>query len=79
MATWRDAAAGKSFVYVAQRGRIDGWVMQNSQWAGSFSLGSRDPAYTIAGSGDFNHTGSADILWRNPATGQTGEWLLAPA
>jgi len=28
--------------------------------------------------GDFDHSSNADILWRHPVTGQTGEWLLAP-
>jgi hypothetical protein len=56
---------------------MDGWIMQNAQWAGSVSVGSFDAAYQVAGSGDFNHSGTADILWRNPTTGQTNEWLLA--
>jgi hypothetical protein len=57
---------------------MDGWVMQNGQWFSSISFGPLSPAYSVAGSGDFNHSGTADVLWHNQTTGQTSEWLLAP-
>ena len=52
--------------------------MLNGNWAQSASLGTFDPAYQLAGTGDFNHDFNGDLLWRNPTTGQTGMWLLAP-
>jgi hypothetical protein len=51
-------------------------MMQNGQWSASVSLGSYDPAYRLAATGDFNHAGGADVLWHNATTGQTGSWLL---
>jgi hypothetical protein len=49
--------------------------MQSGQWFASVSLGTQDPAYRVAGTGDFNHAGGADILWHSTA-GQTQDWLL---
>jgi hypothetical protein len=57
-------------------GQLDGWLMQNMQFTAPFAPGTMNPAYSVAGSGDFNHSGSDDILWRNAATGQTNDWLL---
>lgn len=58
---------------------MDGWIMNNGQWSGSVSVGSFDANYIVAGSGDFDRSHTADILWRNPFTGQANEWLLATA
>jgi hypothetical protein len=32
--------------------------------------------WQIAGTGDFNNDGSADLLWQNTATGQRAIWLM---
>ena len=32
--------------------------------------------WDIAGTGDFNYDGSADILWRNHTTGDVAIWLM---
>ena len=58
-------------------GQVEGWVMQNGQWSSSVTLGSFDPAYRVAGTGDFDHSLTADVLWHNPTTGQVSEWLFA--
>jgi hypothetical protein len=51
--------------------------MEHGNWKASVSFGPLDPAYHVAGSGDFNHDHSADILWQS-SSGHVGEWLLAP-
>ncbi len=33
------------------------------------------PGWTLAGTGDFNHDGTADLLWSN-ANGALGLWLM---
>src|SRR5438552_6963626 len=35
-----------------------------------------DPAWTVAGSGDFDGDGHSDILWRNTLTGENAIWLM---
>ena len=37
---------------------------------------SPSPAWAIAGSGDFDGDGAAEILWRNPATGANAFWKI---
>ena len=32
--------------------------------------------WRIVGTNDFNHDGSADILWHNGTTGETQMWLM---
>src|SRR5882724_3108308 len=35
-----------------------------------------DPAWTVAGIGDFDGDGHSDILWRNTLTGENSIWLM---
>ena len=44
------------------------------------TFGRRSPpaGRSIVGSGDFNGDGRDDLLWRNPSTGQTTDWLGQP-
>ncbi len=48
----------------------------NVVWGGSPDLGSRGPAFKVAGIGDFDGDGTSDVLWRNPTTGQVDTWRL---
>jgi hemolysin type calcium-binding protein/VCBS repeat protein len=46
-------------------------------WAGSPDLGVRAAPWQVAGTGDFDHDGTTDVLWRNSSTGQLDEWHMA--
>jgi hypothetical protein len=46
------------------------------QWAASGDLGRRGDDYHVAGVGDFNGDGTADVLWSN-AAGEVDEWTMA--
>ena len=54
------------------------WYMNNATWTGSAELISvADPTWQIAGTGDFDKNGSADILWRyNGAGGYNVIWYM---
>ena len=68
---WRNAATGE----------LAEWQLHSSDIIGSNdvnngSVGLRpDASWTIAGIGDFNGDGDADILWRN-SNGTVSEWLM---
>ena len=52
------------------------WLMNNTSFSSSVSLGTVDTAWEIKGSGDFNRDGKPDILWQNSSTGQRAIWLM---
>jgi hypothetical protein len=59
-------------------GQIADWLgTANGGFAGNgaHSRTSVSTAWEVAGVGDFNGDGRSDILWRNPTTGQTADWL----
>jgi hypothetical protein len=57
------------------------WTMNGSSIVGSAYVTSGgaavapDPSWTVAGVGDFDADGNADLLWRN-ANGSLVEWLM---
>ncbi len=64
-------------------GSLAAWALNGNQVTGASSLmldGSpvavADVNWVIAGVGDVNGNGSADVIWQNTATGQLGVWYL---
>jgi hypothetical protein len=59
-------------------GQVLIWFLNGTTVIGMGSPGTLTPAsaWMVAGTGDFNGDGFADILWRNTTTGQTLIWLL---
>jgi hypothetical protein len=57
--------------------QTDIWELgSNGQWINSVSPGSHPAGYQVVGVGDFTGTGTSDILWQNPTTGDVDEWLI---
>ena len=55
----------------------DIWELSSTgQWMASVSPGSHPAGYQVAAVGDFTGTGTSDILWYDPTTGGTDEWLI---
>ncbi|MGB9364950.1 MAG: CARDB domain-containing protein [Xanthobacteraceae bacterium] len=51
-------------------------VAERPHWTASTTIGVHSPGYQISGIGDFNHDGTGDVLWYNPATRDTDIWSL---
>jgi hypothetical protein len=65
---WRNSLTGQTTV----------WFMDGT-YTGSFDFvypTISNPAWKIAGQGDFNADGRTDILWRNTSNGQTLVWFM---
>ena len=62
----------------SKTGQVDEWVMRDGNWSASVDLGATHGStdWQVAGIGDFNGDGTADILWRNPTTGQVDAWQM---
>jgi len=46
------------------------------RWKGTQQVGTHPSGWAPVSTADFNHDGSRDILWFNPATGDVDLWLL---
>src|SRR5205807_8813261 len=65
---WRNASTGENYLYPMNGTTIlaaEGYLRQVA-----------DPNWKIAGVGDFDGDGKADILWRNSARGQNYLYLM---
>ena len=64
---WQNTATGDHSI----------WLMNGTNWDGSYALLPQEPtAWSIAGTGDFNADGSADIVWQNTVTGARLIWFM---
>jgi uncharacterized delta-60 repeat protein len=65
---WRNGVTGENYLYP-----MDGLSIKASE---GFLRSVADQTWQIAGVGDFNGDGKADILWRNNASGQNYVYLM---
>jgi hypothetical protein len=65
---WRNQASGQNAIWQMKRD----FTLQS----GRFITPIADSNWQIVGTGDFNHDGIADLVWRNQATGQNAIWQM---
>lgn len=65
---WQNMAVGTLGVWY-----MDGITVTSRA---SFNIGMADANWKIAGAGDINQDGKADVIWQNHATGLIGAWLM---
>jgi hypothetical protein len=69
---WRHGIAGESAT-----GAVSVWLMNGAAVLGTRGLGTlADLNWQVAGSGDFDGDGKADIVWRHGVSGANYLWLL---
>ena len=67
---WRDSSTGL----------VAAWYMTPGTGAidRSAVLATITTAWKIAGVGDFDNNGTADVVWHHPPTGTVAAWYMAP-
>ena len=65
---WRNTLTGENYLYPMNGTRILS--------SGGYLRTVGDPNWKVAGIGDFDGDGKADILWRNTSTGENYIWLM---
>ena len=60
----------------ASTGQVYLWLINGTTMSGGGSVSYVSSGWNIAGIGDFNGDGIADILWRNTSTGEVYIWLM---
>jgi hypothetical protein len=65
---WRQTSTGQVWI----------WQMSGTQYVGSVLVTTSPPGtdWLIVGTGDFDHSGNTDLLWRQTSTGQVWIWRL---
>ena len=59
---WRNSATGENYIYL-----MDGLTILGTE---GYIRKVIDQSWQVAGVGDFDHDGRADVLWRNSSTGE---------
>jgi hypothetical protein len=65
---WRNQASGQNAIWQMKRD----FTLQSGRFITPIS----DLNWQIVGTGDFNHDGIADLVWRNQATGENAIWQM---
>ncbi len=69
---WHNSSTGMLSVWTMNGATIT----SGSAVTAGGSIVAPDASWSIAGVGDFNGDGDADLLWRNNITGSVAEWLM---
>ncbi len=75
--TWTIAAEGNGYIlWRDTAGDVARWLLQGGAVTQSLGFGNVPNNFLIAGVGDFNGDGYADILWNDTNTGTLSIWFL---
>ena len=58
-------------------GAVSAWLMQGTTVTSAVSLGAAPIDFNIAGVGDLNGDGTADVVWRRTSDGSVSVWLMS--